>query len=78
MSDQTVKAMSVGLQLMGGIVDNILFAAAFHHHTVKGVDFDEALDHTLHCLAATKTRIPQFIDEQRKAREQAAAEKSGE
>lgn len=74
MSNANIKAMNIGLQLFTALVDNILFAAAFHHHTVKGVEFDEALDHTLECLTATKKRIPEFIKEKREAAEAEAAE----
>lgn len=65
MSDQNLKAASIGLQLLSGLADNIVFAAAFHHHTVKDVPFEEAIDHALKCLMHTKKRIPEFVKEHR-------------
>lgn len=66
MSNQYGQAVSIGLQLLSGAVETMIFSSAFHHHTVKGVDFDESLEHALTCLSKTKKRIPEFVKEQSK------------
>lgn len=64
MSDQ-LQAVRLGLQILSAIGDNIIFAAAFHHHTTKGVDYAEALEHTLDSLVYTRNRIPAYISEKK-------------
>lgn len=65
-TEQTIGAINLGIQLLGGLADNILFASAFNYHLTKGVEFDEALEHTLNCLTQTKKRIPEYIKERSK------------
>ena len=68
MDQNTLTVINAALGVGTGLADNIIFAAAFHHHTFNGNDFDESLEHTLECLMKTKERIPAFLKEYREAR----------
>ena len=55
------KAIHVGLTILSGMVDTMVFASAFHHHTATGKDFDESLDYVLECLLKSQRRIPEYM-----------------